>query len=489
MYPNKLLSNRNYITSIFLTLVMLSGLIVLNFFNQNNFILGDDAWGAAAILGNPYEVIVFTLRWDLHPPLYYSVLDIWAIFGKSDLWLQTSSSFFHASTAGLLFYILRKQFSFSYSIALSLLLLTSPMLLDYSFKVRMYSFIALMSMLLFIMTERYVLNNSKRLFKWILLVGFIISNSHAIGILFVSFHFLYGLLLSFETDKKKIKSWLVSHFFIALLAVPAILNSMFKSVSHAQAPEVDNIFHLLTNIFVNQVPIVGGLVLFCVLMLLTIYKQKSILFFYLVLPVTTFAIISYTVKPLWLDRNFIFTIPIIYVAIGRALAEIKLNFQIKSALVMILFLLNSYMFSFKTFSSVQTNYSDFINFLSGEIESVNKTKKICMVSNSPLGGYWSLQRYLGGYDWGNPFDAQPLINETWSSIVNKLPDIAIKALYLAPKKNYVEYDTFIVSSQYTNRCAEEDIEKVLYIGDFNQSLNEILLFSAPGLNVYSISSE
>jgi mannosyltransferase len=471
--------------SIAVVLLLFCCLIFINFLNSNNLILGDDAWGATAVLGNPYEVIVFTLRWDLHPPLYYSVLDLWAIVGKADLWLQSSSSFFHALTAGIVFHFMRKHHSLLYSLLLSLLVLSAPLLLDYSFKVRMYSFVALLSTILFFAIEAYVLNNKKHLLKWILLLGIVISNSHAIGILFVFFHFLYGLVLCYEKDKKSIKSWILGHIAVALFAIPAILNSMVKSVAHAQTPEVKEVINLLTNLFVEQGAVVGALTLLTVVVLLTIYKQRSILICYLILPIVFFSIISYTLKPLWLERNFVYAIPIVLIALLRSIRHIKLRVYVKASAILFFCGVNFYTFYNKTMQNHQS-FPDLIAFLSEQISEAKEMSKVCIVSQSPLGAYWSLQRYLVGPNWGNPFEAPPPINETWLVVGAKLPISVSKALYLEPHKNYKEYDVFIISAMYSNRCEQSDIGRVFYVGPYDQTFGGSLLFSNHWADVYTL---
>jgi hypothetical protein len=62
-----------------------------------------------------------------------------------------------------------------------------------------------------------------------------------------------------------------------------------------------------------------------------------------------------------------------------------------------------------------------------------------------------------------------------------MPVSVIKALYLEPDKNYKEYDVFIKSAMYYRRCEQSDIGKVLYIGSYDQRLNDSLLLSDPSV--------
>jgi hypothetical protein len=58
---------------------------------------------------------------------------------------------------------------------------------------------------------------------------------------------------------------------------------------------------------------------------------------------------------------------------------------------------------------------------------------------------------------------------------------------LEPEKNYKEYDSFIISAMYTNRCEKADVMKVLYIGSYDQELNGSLVFSNPLGEVYILN--
>ncbi len=468
-------------------LISFTLLVWLNYLMPNNLALGDDAWGAAAVLGNVYEVIVFTLRWDLHPPLYYSVLDIWAVFSKSDLWLQSSSTFFHCLTASLAFYMVLKKGNTLQAVLVAVLILSSPLLLEYSFKIRMYSFIALLSLGLFYVIQQYAMHAKHNYLKWILVLGFVIANSHAIGILFVFFHFIYGLFLLIENDRTRIKSWLFSHAALALLALPAIGNSLVKSVSHAFNPSVFDIYSMLSKIVVDEGLVAGSLIL-ALLMLSLINKQSRLITIcYFILPVLVLTAISYGVKPLWLNRNFIFAIPMICVSISYTICNGRVHRFFKIFILLIILLSNMNSFYKKNFGANDIAYVGSIQFLKSAAQKSTQGKKICVISADPLGSYWSINRYLVGLDWGNPFDSPPLINDRWQNIADKLPSFAKKALFLFDTKNYLERENIVIASKFASRCLEKDIADTYIIGQLEKSLLETkVAYLNKGMKIFQV---
>ena len=50
----------------------------------------------------PWVALVNILRFDLHPPLYYLQLSLWALVSHDDVWLMANSIFWSTAAIGLL---------------------------------------------------------------------------------------------------------------------------------------------------------------------------------------------------------------------------------------------------------------------------------------------------------------------------------------------------------------------------------------------------
>ncbi len=90
---------------------------------------------------------------DVHPPLYYWFLKVWAgIFGTTDLAYRSLSIVFGAAVIATTFFLTRKLFGRKVGWVALLLLVVSPMLIRYSDEARMYTLAALI-----VMSATYVL--------------------------------------------------------------------------------------------------------------------------------------------------------------------------------------------------------------------------------------------------------------------------------------------------------------------------------------------
>lgn len=101
----------------------------------------DEAFGAYLIGFNFFDIFKFTAL-DVHPPLYYWVLQLWtAFFGSSDIALRSMSTFFAvvALIAGYLF--VRKAFGQKAALVMLPLVALSPILIRYAQEARMYTMV------------------------------------------------------------------------------------------------------------------------------------------------------------------------------------------------------------------------------------------------------------------------------------------------------------------------------------------------------------
>ncbi len=456
-------------------------LSVLTYFYGNDLITGDDTWGATAVLGNPLEVIIFTLRWDLHPPLYYSVLDLWAILGKSDIWLRMSSLFCHSLVTVIGFnYVIKREGTLA-ALITALIIFTSPLLFEYSTKIRMYSFVSLLSVIIFINVNNYIYNNRNNL-KTIFILGFILSYSHAIGILFVFFHFLYGLF-NLRARNRGVESWIYMHAVLAILSVPVILNSALKGVSHAGKPSIENIIYIVQHFFISGHVYFSLLALVMFVIILMCKSVRTIAFFYIIVPIVMFAIISYTIKPLWLQRNFIFSVPIIVIAFGISISRLNIIPIFKFVLISIILsvnITNSTLFNNILSGQKKNPFDDVVNVLKENIGST----KTCIISTNTLDTFWSLQRYINKVEWGNPTEIQPPLSERWGQIAKRIPPFFAYGLKLETYPHYTETENLIIASGNNSRCKQADIEAIYIVGTKRDIIDSNLIFENTKYSVY-----
>lgn len=435
-------------------------IFVVNLLAPDYAIVGDDAWGATAVLGNPFDVVIFTLRWDVHPPIFYLLLDIWALINEGDVWLTSFSTFCHASLVTLIFIHARDRFGLFYGGISALLVFSSPFLLDYSTRIRMYSLLALLSFMQFLLVNLYLKTRKKSHLAWLLLNGFAMSNCHAIGIVFVFFHYVYGVFGI--GSLKKLLDWSLYHLIIFALALPAVANSLFRSVSHALAPDINAIVSLLLDLFVSSETYLSLLPLGLVLFSLQYGRCRSLVISYLLLPVITLAIVSIAVSPVWLARNFIPFIPMIYIALFEVIRTTNVDKRIVALVCCLFALINLANFEIYDLKNSKSpmRLSQITDF---KKDVLNNGRRSCVLSKATLGGFWSLQRYLVGVRWADPIKVQPPLSQTWVKIDKSLPDIAREFLALNSYPNYYIYKNLVLVSGLSGAVCEEHQVDDIYI--------------------------
>ncbi len=466
------MSQRNQLIGIFSCSFVF--LYVVNIVVGVSPLTGDEIWAATSILGNPLDSIVFTLRFDLHPPVYYSIIDIWALINKGDLWLRSSSMVTHSALVLSIYYITKKLHNDKIAITASLLVLVSPLLLEYSNQLRMYSLISLQSIWIFYFTDEMKNKgfSKKRIFS-LFSLELLLVYTHAIGILFVFFHFMYGVLV--KNLKQRIDfilMWGLFHLLVFCLSVPVIVNSWVRYVEHAVAPDLGNIISVISmaniNIYGMGSVFSFTISILVVALLLNFKKTRVLAFCYIILPIMMFLIISYALKPLWLVRNFAFAFPLIIMAQSIVLHEI---FQpIKRGqiyLYICVFLIMSSHLSI--YLQYINNKNDGLNFNNLSLHLKNAAlnhEKTCITTNI-LHTFWSLLRYNIALEWGHPLIIQPPLTDRWKNIISKIPSGVVQSLRLMPDKNYYEGDVLIVAFGWSERCRADDIEQILIIDEKN----------------------
>ena len=466
-----------FIWSFFIFSILFFANSLFLYWSNTKPISGDDIWAATSVLGNPLEVIIFTLRWDLHPPLYYLFLDAWSFVSQSDFWLSISSCFIHALTTVLAFNYVHKRYGLLAAFMTGIFVFTSPLMFDQSTKLRMYSLLAFLSMSLFYLIEKYEYTNKKNYLCGIFLVATALIYSHAIGIILLFFHFCYGCWLFFERFQR-LKVWVATHAILFILAMPLLANSAIRAVSHTQLPTSSDFVHLFLNIFISGTEFLADntalnpgkiaimvmlLAMQCLLMFFA-FKDKTtrtLLICYLVLPFLLYVLISYLLKPMWLERNFIFALPLISLAFGLTLAKLAIPHWLKITMATSVLVFNiSNSAVYKNDFPIEHLIEEVITHVRSEIKP---NEQICVVAMNPMNTFWTLQRYLNKIEWGNPTEIQPPLGDRWIAIKQQLPEQLVDLLKLNPTPNVAGNDKIVISSGYSESCDQKNISTTLYV--------------------------
>jgi hypothetical protein len=395
-------------------------------------------------------------------------LDMWGGISKTDFWLTFSSIFLHSLLCSSVFYVTNNIFNKRIAFIAVLLVFSSPLLLEYSIRLRMYSSVALLSLWAFYLSHYWFNTKKKHQTKILFLINLLLANVHAVGILFVFSHFLYGVIKGIQTKQiNRLYYWIGVFFGVFILTLPSMANSFVKSATHAIAPKLYSLHEILTDILFNFYFLPNLLAVFFVsivsLMILKNPKTRPIYLAYIITPLILFTLISIFIKPMWLNRNFAFAIPIISILIAWCIATVGEKSK-KSITVIIL--ITGLLVSFNLEKSISNRLNKEqigLRALTQFIRIENADIKRCFIATSEMINFWQILRYSIDVDWGSSMKIQPPTNEKWQQLIKKLPKGLPESLKLTGGLNYFENERLIISSGWTNRCLQGDVDEVYIV--------------------------
>jgi len=199
----------------------------------------DEAFGAYLIRFNFWDIAKYTAN-DVHPPLYYWCLQVWAaVFGTNELGLRSMSVFFAVIAIIFAFLLVRRWFGRHVAwISLALMIFT-PFFVRYAQEARMYTMVAAIAFGATYVMIRAIESKKRRL--WILygvLVGLGMLTHYFAALIWLT-HWLWrfaSMKLDNVKPKKLVsaffsKDWIIAHAVaIGVFAVwiPAFFYQLFN---------------------------------------------------------------------------------------------------------------------------------------------------------------------------------------------------------------------------------------------------------------------
>ncbi len=319
---------------------------IVAFVSRIVFLTKSDVWHdegySAMIINRPLSDILAITANDVHPPLYYLLLNFWqSIFGPSVVSLRGFSVLVGVATVILLYFLLRKIFSEKIAVLGGIFAAIGPFLVRYSFEMRMYSLVALLAVastyLLVLALDKKTKN---KLLHWIG-YGLTIATGLYTQYFFIFIlptHFIYTLQKS-QWDIKTIlknKGWWLGYAIaggLFLLWLPTMINQMSRvqekfwipAVDASSIPKTISMFMIYSDILV---PIFGYTLLLAII-LLPYYMAKnkrveiSLVAGWLIFPIIGVFLLSLS-RSVYIDRYFTYSAPAFYALLAVIIGSLKL---------------------------------------------------------------------------------------------------------------------------------------------------------------------
>ena len=394
----------------------------------------------------PWAAIVNTLRFDLHPPLYYLQIGLWALPRHDDVWLMANTILWSSAAVGLLIYATSQLYGLRAGLYSGILLALAPAALAYSDQVRMYSFILFLVIWVWYAQENWLSENAGRLGAfWMILSQAAVIYSHGTGLVMLSGCVLYGAARALTTGRRQtILRWFAIESVVGVVALPAIAFALMHRAAHTHSPgfgEIAQTWSFLTfgdvaSVCAYDAPdatctslvafgetgpawMMGlAALLFAALLVVAIYDKRTRLPLATLVfaPLILGAIIS-QFKTMWLPRAFVPVVPFIclVLALGASVPGDQSRVRLRTSVFVLLAVVWG---GLGVFQQVTRQKGDGFKPAAELVHTMAHPGDIVLVLDNFH--YWCFSWYYLGPNWGDPRHAF-LPDEEWTRLLKRLP--------------------------------------------------------------------
>jgi len=422
----------------------------------------DEVWSATLAVQPLIDLVIGTLRFDPHPPLYYVQLHFWATFSHSTVWLFANSLFWSCLAIISLFFVAKVLLSERISLVATALFSTMPAAVTQAHSLRMYPMLTCLSVWAWYLTNRCLMAPTRITQIALAAVLLSISYSHATGVFIFIYAGAYGLWLIHEEKltRSQVVRWLKTNVIVGIISLPAVANSMVRSASsHTISPGLADIFKSLADLSAGGLATThpasvigtGLLATGAILFGLRFRQLRPVLVGFVLVPIALGVAISYLVRPIWIDRTLLFTTPFWALAFAKPLMAVAETVRKRSRIMIEVALTSVLCTALATLSILQfdaipkpTNFEAGAALISSQLQPGDV---VYIPDNFQ---YWGIAWYAIGPDWGSPLSVQGNssldCNDRWCGILESLGPWWRQRLHLEPTTRIVWHNNipFIV---------------------------------------------
>jgi len=286
-------------------------------------------------------------------PLYFRFLSFWMVFGKSEAWLRMPSAIFGILSVALLYILVNRLYGRRPAVLASLLLAISPLHVNHSQEVRMYTLTTMLVIGEVLVFVRYFnLGKPTDLAACLLIAGiaFLVFPLTIIMLLPFNLLFLYQL-----RNTRKSLVWYGSQAILVLVGIPflpAVLRSLCEFSEawtwRLPKPGFADLLWVTRDFYLWRIPAkhasvvlltaVYAVFVLAVAVIGTVacYRkarwQTAVIILWLITPLVANALVSNLLANIWLPRYVIYASPAYYILTALGLSAFK-NIRILALLL------------------------------------------------------------------------------------------------------------------------------------------------------------
>ncbi len=283
--------------------------------------------------------------WSGVRPLFYALLHFWMTLGHSEIWLRLPAVIFGIGTVGLVYAIGRRLYGHRVGIYSALFTALSPLQINHSQEIRMYSLVTLLTSVEVLFFLKYVEKSRIRdLILCLILVGFAFM-AHPLTI-YMLLVFNVFFLFQIKRHRESAPIWFASQVTMGLASISGIPMIMKAAHSFGDAwvsgmakPGALDFLGVIRDFNLWQIPmqhksaVMAGNIYGVIILLLIVYGavrayksaswQTVFAASWLVVPLVMTAIMSYAIVNTWMTRYMIYASPACYILMGLGINHVR----------------------------------------------------------------------------------------------------------------------------------------------------------------------
>lgn len=398
----------------------------------------DEAFSVAVSQSPLLDVVLATLRFDTHPPLYYLQLHFWGLAGQSDLWLLANSLTLNLLSIAVLYIACRAHYGAGVAILAAAVMALMPQQLFFADNLRMYSFCAVLSILLWDRLERRLKASESAgtaSLIGIAALGIALTLSHGLGFFVTFFIFLQALvrqaLAAWRSGTPLLSSeparLALVYASVAVFAAYSLVIGSFRATVGLDAVTLEGIgVHLAIALLGNDfpAPAVAGLVAAIVLFVppMLVATSRGVMGWLVILPLATLLTLSLTVTPVFIFRTIGLFHPFLAIALALAADALIRRGSIMRGVVAATALLLAGAAVNHSISYTKAGY----NNLAAAWEA-HAAPGAAFVAENPS-DYWGFTRYLDGVSRDSALTIQPPVRSGMRALKERLDGTILERL-------------------------------------------------------------
>jgi uncharacterized membrane protein len=452
----------------------------------------DELWAATFVQLSLKDTLVAVIRFDIHPPLHYFQLNVWAaVFGRSDLVLLANSVLWSMATLVAVYFFTRKLLGISTAALAVIIVAVSAGEVYFAQELRMYAMISFFAITTWYAASRFVAEQTIVSGLILVAVTALLAASHGASIVPVSCVMMF-LLLSFGVRKSLQSRILVVYALVGVSVLPWLLNTYPRGNSNITGLSLYGVTSTVSGWLFGFYPAISGtqaalgsaVVFAAVLFAQTSSPAlRNMSLSFIIWPVIFAATISLLGRSIWIARLFEFCAPFACIAVAaglmrgwRLLANTSLWLP-RTTLIIVGGVLTITMVAMSVRQATTGRKAEYREAAAFLAQRVQPSDVIYVPEAAP---FWGIARYFVGPSWGSPLEIQDPVRPAqeptaWDTIYTKLGQNWLQWLGLVPRSRTLQAHGVEMVIGWTPAEMVKTASRVWVLASNHVRLNELIL--------------